>query len=89
MSSMGTTGTSGMTQGQAVTGAPNVVYDLVSVLYHTLKSGSTIPQYIQDAQQSGNNDLVQFFQQVQQQDKQRAQQAQQILGKLSSNLPTH
>src|SRR5690348_788701 len=89
-SSMGTTGTSGgMAQGQGATGTPNFVYDLVSVLYHSLESGSTIQQYIQDAQQSGNNDLVQFFQQVQQQDKQRAQQAQQILSKISSSLPSH
>lgn len=98
-SSMGTTGTTGttgstqtsggMSQGQGATGTPNFVFDLVSVLYHSLESGSKIQQYIQDAQQSGNNDLVQFFQQVQQQDKQRAQQAQQILSKISSNLPSH
>lgn len=95
-SGMGTTGTTGstqtsggMAQGQGATGTPNFVFDLVSVLYHSLESGSKIQQYIQDAQQSGNNDLVQFFQQVQQQDKQRAQQAQQILSKISSSLPSH
>jgi hypothetical protein len=92
-SGMGTTGSTqtsgGKMQGQGATGTPNFVYDLVSVFYHALESGNTIQQYIQDAQQSGNNDLVQFFQQVQQQDKQRAQQAQQILSKISSNLPSH
>jgi hypothetical protein len=93
-SGMGTTGTTDSTQtsggkGQGATGTPNFVFDLVSVLYHSLESGSKIQQYLQDAQQSGNNDLVQFFQQVQQQDKQRAQQAQQILSKISSNLPSH
>jgi len=95
-SSMGSTGTTGSTQtsggvsqGQGATGTPNFVFDLVSVLYHSLESGSTLQQYIQDAQQAGNNELVQFFQQIQQQDKQRAQQAQQILGKISSSLPSH
>ena len=83
-SSYGTTGTTGTTGmkgsvGQSATGVPNHMFDLVSVLYHALKSGTTNQMYIQDAQQSGDNDLVQFFQQVQQQDKQRAQQAQQLL----------
>ena len=41
-----------------------------------------------DAQQSGDNDLVQFFQQVQQQDKQRAQQAQQLLNQ-KLQMTTH
>ena len=80
-SSYGTTGTPGTTgsMGQSVTGIPNHLFDLVSVLYHTLKSGTTYQTYIQDAQQSGDKDLMQFFQQLQQQDKQRAQQAQQLL----------
>jgi hypothetical protein len=79
-SSYGTTGTPGTTgMGQSVTGIPNQLFDLVSVLYHTLKSGTTYQTYIQDAQQSGDKDLMQFFQQLQQQDKQRAQQAQQLL----------
>lgn len=68
--------------GQSTTGTPNEVYDLVSVLYHALESGTTNSKYLQDAQQSGNNDLVQFFQQIQQQDSQRAQKAQQLLGRI-------
>ena len=80
-SSYGTTGTPGTTggMGQSVTGIPDHLFDLVSVLYHALKSGTTYQTYIQDAQQSGDKDLVQFFQQIQQQDKQRVQQAQQLL----------
>jgi hypothetical protein len=78
------------TMGQSATGMPNYVYDLVSVLYHCLKSGTAYQTYIQDAQQSGNNDLVQFFQQMQQEDRQRAQRAQQLLGQqISSTQPTH
>lgn len=71
---------------QQQTGASNELYDLVSILYHALESSSTNQRYIQDAQQAGDNDLVQFFQQCQQQDSQRAQQAQQIL---SRKMQTH
>jgi hypothetical protein len=93
-SSMGQTssvsGSKGQGQGQSVTGVPDPVFDLVSVLYHTLESGMTNQKYLQDAQQAGNNDLMHFFQQVQQEDRQRAQRAQQLLSQtLSSSLVTH
>lgn len=76
---------SGQTQGQSqtggnVTGTPDHIFNLVSVLYHALESSTTNQKYIQDAKQAGNNDLVQFFQQIQQEDRQRAQKAQQLLG---------
>ena len=87
MSSMGTQ-TNMSSSGQGATGAPNHIFDLVSVLYHALEGGTTYQQYIQDAQQAGENDLVQFFQQCQQQDRQRAQQAQQLLQKVSG-VTTH
>lgn len=66
---------------QSQTGVGNIQYDLVSVMYHALQGGQTYAQYITDAQQSGNQELVQFFQQVQQEDSQRAQQALQLLSK--------
>ncbi|HEX6818116.1 MAG TPA: hypothetical protein VF120_07055 [Ktedonobacterales bacterium] len=72
---------SSSTSGQSSTGMSNQLYDLVSVLYHSLESSSTNQKYIQDAQQSGDNDLVQFFQTIQQQDQQRVQQAKTLLSK--------
>jgi hypothetical protein len=82
----GTTG--GM--GQASTGAPNVTFDLVSALFHALDGGSAVQQYIQDAQQAGDNELVQFFQQISQQNRQRAQQAEQLLAqRLGGGQPSH
>ena len=72
---------SSSTGGQSSTGMSNQLYDLVSVLYHSLESGATNDKYIQDAQQTGDNDLVQFFQTIQQQDQQRVQQAKQLLSK--------
>lgn len=74
--------------GQSPTGMTNETYDLVSILYHALKSGSSSQQYIQDAQQAGDNDLVQFFQQCQQEDLQRVQQAQQLMSR-KMQTPVH
>jgi hypothetical protein len=73
--------TSSTSMGQAQTGIPNHVYDLVSVLYHALRSNSTNQTYIQDAQQVGDNDLLSFFQQVQQEDRRRADMAKQLLSR--------
>jgi hypothetical protein len=67
------------TMGQSATGTPNHIYDLVSMVYHSMESDWTCQQYIQDAQQARDDDLLQFFQQCQQRDRQRAQQAQQLL----------
>lgn len=73
--------------GQAgTTGAPNLIYDVTSVLYHALESASTVDKYIRDAQ--GNSELQQFFQKVQQDNKQQAQQAQQLLSTLLSSSQT-
>jgi len=65
--------------GEQSTGISNSRYNLVSVLYHALEGGATYDQYVQDAQNEGDNELVEFFQQVQQEDAQRAQQAKQLL----------
>jgi len=69
---------------QSNTNMSNHQYDLVSVLYHALEGSQTNAKYIQDAQQAGNQELVQFFQQVQQEDNARAQKAMQLLSKMGS-----
>ncbi|HZS76930.1 MAG TPA: hypothetical protein VFA41_09995 [Ktedonobacteraceae bacterium] len=61
------------------TGTSNQYYDLVSIMYHSLKGATTYEKYIHDAEQRGDNELAQFFRRVQQEDRQRAQQAQQLL----------
>lgn len=84
--------TSGRGQGTSISSpVQNLQYDLVSTLYHALESNASIQQYINDANQQGNSDAAQFFQQVAQQDQQRAQQAQDLLMKLagSSGGTTH
>jgi len=47
------------------TGMRDETYNIVSVLYHALQGGETCMQYLQDAQETGDQQLVQFFQEVQ------------------------
>jgi hypothetical protein len=70
-----------MQQPQA-TSTSNTYYNVVSVLYHALEEAQTATGYIQDAEQSGNQDLAQFFRSVQQNANQQAEQAKQMLSKL-------
>ena len=55
----------------------NLFYDLVSVQYHALKGQEVYGKFIQDAQ--GQQDIVQFFEEVRRQDIQRAEQCHQLL----------
>lgn len=59
----------------------NQYYDLVSILYHALEAAQNAATYARDAQ--GDQQLSQFFQQVQQQNNAVAQQAQQLISKYS------
>jgi hypothetical protein len=60
------------------TGTQDVTYNLVSILYHALQGAETYDQYIQDAQGS-DQELAQFFRDVKQENKQRADRAKRIL----------
>ena len=75
--------TTGGQQQQTI--SPATVTTLVGVLYHALKGAASYDQAIADAQQAGNQDLVQFLQRVQQEDQQRATQAQQLLADLAGD----
>ena len=66
-----------MSNGTGSTGTPDVTYNLVSILYHALQGAETYDQYIQDAQD--DQELAQFFRDVKQENKQRADRAKQIL----------
>jgi ATP-dependent Clp protease ATP-binding subunit ClpA len=65
------------------TSMENQYFDVASVLYHTLRGSQTLASYIEDARQGGNQELVQFFQQVKQQEDRSAEQAKQWLAKLA------
>lgn len=68
-----------MSNGEQVTGVRDSVYNLSSVLYHAAQGGTVYAKYIDDAEQEGDQELVEFFRQVQQQDAERAQQAKSLL----------
>jgi hypothetical protein len=68
-----------MTNGERVTGTPDEHYDLVSVLYHALQGGETSQQYIDDARKAHDAELAQFFEQVQVEDRNRAESAKRLL----------
>lgn len=74
-----------MTQQASRTNASNRQYDLVSVLYHSLKGAQTYDAYKLDAQQEGDQELSAFFQQLQQEDMARADKARQLLGSRMSS----
>jgi hypothetical protein len=59
------------------TGTSDPTYNLVSILYHALQGAETYEQYANDA--GGDQDLTNFFREVQQQEKQRADRAKQLL----------
>jgi hypothetical protein len=47
------------------TGTTDEHYDLVSALYHALQGADTCVTYVQDAEQAGDQELVQFFREAQ------------------------
>lgn len=61
------------------TGVSNQHFDLVSILYHALQSAQTYDTYIRDAEQRGDTMTAQFFRQIQNEDRNRAQYAMQLL----------
>ncbi len=61
------------------TGTKDSTYNLVSVLYHALQGADLYEQYARDA--GSDQDLANFFREVQQQEQQRADRAKQLLAK--------
>jgi predicted amidohydrolase len=45
------------------------------------RKASSLQTYIEDARSAGDNDLAGFFEEVQQQDRQRTERAKQLLGR--------
>lgn len=61
------------------TGTRDETYDVVSILYHALQGAETYQQYVRDAEQRGDQDLSQFFRDVHDEEKRRAERAKQLL----------
>ncbi len=60
------------TSGQQLTGTSDTVFDLTSVLYHAAEGEQVYAKYIEDAEREGDQELVDFFREVQEQDAHRA-----------------
>jgi hypothetical protein len=68
-----------MAEGERATGTPNTIYDLSSVLFHALEGGASYDQYIRDAEEAGDEEIVDFFTRVRDEDSMRADEAQRLL----------
>ena len=71
-----------MPDSQGNTGTEDVHYNLISIAYHALQAAETIDMYIKDAEQSGQQDIAQFFRDVKEENKRRADRAKQLLGQV-------
>ena len=69
------------TSGQQLTGIIDTVYDLGSIFYHAAEGGQVYHKYIEDAEREGDQELVEFFREVQEQDAKSAQKAKEFLSK--------
>jgi hypothetical protein len=68
-----------MSEGERQTGISNTVYNLVSVFYHAAQGGTVYAKYIEDAEGQGDQELADFFLQVQEEGARRAQRAKELL----------
>ena len=64
---------------QGNTGTRDIVYNLVSTIYHTLQGAETEATYIEDARQEGDQELIQFFTDLKEENQRRADRAKQLL----------
>ena len=71
---------------QGDTGTRDITYDLISTSYHLLQGAETVALYIADAEQEGNQELVQFFTETKEEYQRRAERAKQLL---TSHLGTN
>ncbi len=70
-----------MSEGEQLTGVSDTVFNLTSVLYHAAEGGTVYSKYIEDAEREGDQELADFFREVQRQDAERAQKAKSLLGR--------
>jgi hypothetical protein len=63
------------------TGTPDITYDLVSAIYHALQGAETEARYIADAEATGDQETIQFFRQLKQDNARRADDAKRLLAK--------
>jgi hypothetical protein len=65
------------------TPADDIVYDLVSIQYHSLKAGQTYAKYLEDAED--HEDVQDFIRQIQKEDAGRALRCHELLAELTKD----
>ena len=68
-----------MATSDRVTGTRDEPYNVISVLYHALQGAATCTTYLQDAEHASDQNLAQFFQEVQGTYRQLADRGQTLL----------
>lgn len=64
---------------QGDTGTRDITYDLISTAYHLLQGAETAALYVADAEQEGDQELIQFFRETKDEYQRRAERAKQLL----------
>jgi hypothetical protein len=68
-----------MESGQQRTGTRDTTYNVVSVLYHALEAADTCARYREDAEQQGEQEMVELFDVVIERNREIANRAKEIL----------
>lgn len=72
------------------TGTEDPTYALVSVLYHALQGAETYEVYADDADEADEGDLAEFFRELVQEERRRAERAKRLLAdKLQGESPAN
>jgi hypothetical protein len=66
---------------QGDTGTRDITYDLISTAYHLLQGAETVNLYVADAEQEGDQELIQFFRETKEEYQRRADRAKQLLAR--------
>ena len=69
------------TSAQQLTGVSDTVFNLGSVFYHAAEGSQVYHKYIEDAERDGDQELLEFFKEVQEQDAKRAQKAKSLISR--------
>lgn len=70
-----------MADAMHLTGVNDPDYNLISILYHALQGAELYERYKQDAKENGDQELVDFFQAVQNGEREWADKARELLKK--------
>ncbi|WP_420450246.1 hypothetical protein [Ilumatobacter sp.] len=65
--------------------ADDIVFDLVSIQYHSLKAAAVYDRFLQDAHGGEHTDVAEFIETCKQQDEERAQRCHALLRGLTAD----